>query len=114
MFGEIDTFAEFVGVVVQSINAIVWLLSSIALLLFIWTGVRFMWDVKGGKTKAERKQAMVWSLVALFVLFSIAGITNLLIRTFLPEELGGAGSTGAPYREDWVNYPVPIDPDLVL
>lgn len=106
MFGEIETFAQFVAVVVGAINLIVWLLSLIALVLFMWNGVLFLTDTKGGTPKAERKKAFVWSLVALFILLSIAGITNLLMRTFLPDEV--------PYRETWIEYPVPIDPDAVL
>lgn len=95
MFANVDTFAEFVGVIVGAVNSIVWLLTGIALLAFMVAGVRFMFDVSGGPPKAERKKTLVWSLVALFVLVSIGGITQLLIYTFLPDTV--------PYQEDWTN-----------
>jgi hypothetical protein len=108
MFEDVRTFADFVEVIVQYINIIVGFLASVALLMFMINTFRLIFDASSGKYKAERKKALLWSIIALFVLFSIAGIVRVLIVTFLPDEA---------YRESWTTdrvnfphqYPVPID-----
>ncbi len=108
MFEDVRTFADFVAVIVGYVNLIVGLLASIALLMFLVNIVRFVFEISSGKYKAERKKAIMWSVVALFVLFSIAGIVRVLMVTLLPNET---------YRESWTtdrtNYPnqYPVDID---
>jgi len=101
MFSDISSFKELVLAIIGTINYIIPVLVSFALLAFMITGVRLVWGA-GGKHRKERKNALLWSLVALFVIVSLWGLVNLLLDTFFPS---------APYLETWTNYPVEIYPE---
>lgn len=61
----------------------VWVLVAAALLVFLWGLVRFIMNL-GSEGKAEEgKNMMVWGVIALFVMFSIAGIIKVLQVAFL-------------------------------
>ena len=60
---------------------------SLALLLFFWGVVKYIWSE--GQGRGDGKKIMVWGIIALFVMVSVWGIV-----TFLQIEiLGGSGPT---------------------
>lgn len=61
------------------IEGIVYVLMSAALLIFFWGMAKFIFKV-GGDEKAvtEGKNLMIWGLAALFVMFGVWGLVNLL------------------------------------
>jgi hypothetical protein len=65
------------------------LLFVIALLLFFWGIVKYLWSVGAGKE--EGKKIMIWGIVALFVMSSIWGLVS-----FIGTSLGITAGTGAP------------------
>ncbi len=83
MFSNIHTFKDFVMALIGVINLFIPFLISIALVAFLYTGVRLVWSA-GGKHRKEHKDALVWSVVALFVTVSLWGILNILLDTFFP------------------------------
>jgi hypothetical protein len=87
-------FASFVQTIVGIINLLVESLAGVALVLFFAGGVRYLYKA-GGKNTEERK-AMSWSLLALFILFSVWGILNLmnqaLFGTGTSSSVGSSGT----------------------
>lgn len=63
---------------------------SLALLLFFWGVVKYIWSE--GQGKAQGKQIMVWGVVALFVMTSIWGI----VRFLQVDILGGTSPSSVP------------------
>lgn len=82
-------FTDFISVVscaVGFINILIPILSGIALLLFMYGGVRYIYSSREGD-HTEGRETMLWGMIALFVLFCIYGILRVLDNTFL----GGSG-----------------------
>lgn len=78
------TLASLVNMVVSSINSIVLVLSGVALALFFWAGIRYIYSAGDAKAKGYSKDTLVWGLVAMFVLVSIWGILRILQEALLP------------------------------
>lgn len=58
----------------------------------MWAGFRYVYNAQSGKRSTGARTTLLWSLVALFVLFSIWGILRVMCNSFLSEgECGGAG-----------------------
>jgi hypothetical protein len=79
------TFEILVGQIISVINVLVALLGSVALVIFLWGAVRFLYLSGDSHDKQGQKELLGWGLVALFVLVSIFGILQLLQGIFLPS-----------------------------
>ena len=73
----VDTFLALIGTFIP-------VLAGFALLLFLWGGVKYIYNSSETKGKAEGKSAMIWGIIALFVLFCIWGIIGLLQTSVFP------------------------------
>lgn len=73
----VDMFLTLIGTFIP-------VLAGFALLLFLWGGVKYIYNSSETKGKTEGKEAMIWGIIALFVLFSIWGILSLLQTSFFP------------------------------
>jgi hypothetical protein len=65
--------AEFIG------GAIVNIMLSLATAAFFWSVIQFIWRRSGGAAGSglqDAKNTLMWSVVALFVMFSIWGIVG--------------------------------------
>lgn len=62
------------------INAIMGVVGSLALLMFVFGGLT--WMTSGGSTEKVKKgkDILVWSAIGLVIIFSAYGITNLIIN----------------------------------
>jgi len=87
LLGELDIVIKF------SIR----LLAGIALLVFFWGLVKFIFAQGSETVKTEAKKVMVWGLIALFVMISVWGII-IFMQVAL---LGGT------------NFPAPPLPNIV-
>lgn len=63
-------------------NILVPLTFTLAVLVFFWGIVKYIWSV--GAEKEKGKQIMIWGVIALFVMSSIWGIVY-----FIGQQLGG-------------------------
>lgn len=70
------------------INTAIAVVIAIALLIFFWGIVKFIFKV-GGDEKAEEdgKRIMKWGLIALFVMVSIWGIIRFFEEAFFLNRL---------------------------
>ena len=79
------TFAALVSQIIGIINLLVGLLGTVALAVFLWGGVRYMYLAGESTDKEKQKEFLRWGLIAMFVLVSVFGILQLMQQTFLPS-----------------------------
>ncbi len=90
LFSSGQTFSSIVLDIVSLINLIIGVLSAFAIVIFFYGLVRYIRESSDSHGHNEGKERIVWSLVALFVLFSIWGILALMSVAFF----GGSTPTG--------------------
>ena len=92
----VKSIIEATGELTTSLTAV---LAGVALLVFIWGLVKFIFRV-GGDEKAvgSGKTLMQWGLIALFVMISVWGIVKFMQRQF------GLNDSSAPTTDDWFPY----------
>jgi predicted Na+-dependent transporter len=83
-------FADLVRELVGLIDVAIPVLLGLALALFLWSGVKYVYKAGDAKGKGEERQALLWGLVAMFVLFSLWGILALLKESFIGSDSGSA------------------------
>lgn len=64
------------------INPIIVLLMSVALLLFIWGGARFVLNADNPQERERGRKHLMWGLVGLFVMTSVYFILRVALATF--------------------------------
>ena len=74
-------FSELVGIFVDLIATTLPVIAGLALLVFIWGLIKFIFRI-GGDEKAveEGKKLMIWGLIALFLLVSFMAILAFVYR----------------------------------
>jgi len=77
------TLATLVSQIITLINFVVAFLGTVALVIFVWGGVRYLYKVDDSRKQAQ-KEFLGWSLVALFVLVSVFGILQVLQGVLVP------------------------------
>jgi hypothetical protein len=76
------TFANVVGNIVGLINgSIIPLLFALAFIYFLINIVRYFFIQGGEEGQAKGKQAVLYGLIGLVILFAVWGIVNLLLST---------------------------------
>ncbi|MEX2013428.1 MAG: hypothetical protein WD897_00735 [Parcubacteria group bacterium] len=85
-------FKELVGVFVDLIQTTLPVIVGLALLVFIWGLVKFIFRI-GGDEKAveEGKKLMIWGLIALFIMVSF-----MAILAFVYGDIGFSRPFGLP------------------
>lgn len=73
--GNLDTFVTNIGDLVSTLLPIV---VAIALLVFFWGLVKFIFAQGNEEAKADAKKIMLWGLVALFVMVSVWGLVEFI------------------------------------
>jgi len=69
------------NVVVQIINPIIMLLSTLAFLLFAWGMFEFVRNAGNATKKEEGRNAILWGLIGLVIIFGAYGIINVVTGT---------------------------------
>lgn len=64
------------------INPIIYLLFTLALIYFLYSIVRFLRLESGDSARKEAKNAIMWGLVGMTIMFSVYGIIALILDTF--------------------------------
>jgi hypothetical protein len=71
-----------VGQVISLINYVIPALITVALVLFLWGLVRFVYNNSDPHAKTHDKEIFIWGFLAMFVLVSVWGIVALLCVSF--------------------------------
>ena len=77
------TLATLVGQIISVINLVVALLGSVALMIFIWGGVRYLLKSDDAHKQAQ-KEFLGWSLLTLFLIVSVFGILQIVQGVLVP------------------------------
>jgi len=78
-----DVLNKFLGkVVVQIINPIMLLLAASAFVVFLWGVFEFIVHSGDEAHRKEGKEAIMWGLIGLVIIFGAYGIINLALGTF--------------------------------
>ncbi len=79
----LDVLNKFLGrVVEQIINPIILLLAATSFILFLWGVFEFIAHAGDATKRKEGKDAILWGLVGLVIIFGAYGIINLALGTF--------------------------------
>jgi hypothetical protein len=78
-----SNFSDIIYIFLDLIALLIPVIASLALLVFFWGLVKFIFRV-GGDEKAvgDGKKLMIWGLVALFIMVSIWGILRFAYGEF--------------------------------
>ena len=80
--GTPQTFADIICILKSLVSYVIPLLTALALLVFAWGVVKFIANAGNEKVLEEAKHILFWGVVALFVMFSIAGIISFFASDF--------------------------------
>ncbi|MEK7157367.1 MAG: hypothetical protein AAB709_02350 [Patescibacteria group bacterium] len=84
MLVELNTFLA--KVVTQIVNPIILLLAAAAFVAFLWGVFNFIAHAGDEGKRKEGKDAILWGIVGLVIIFGAYGIINLALGTFnLPK-----------------------------
>lgn len=76
---NLSPLSSLIGAAAKIIGALVPILVTLALVVFFWGLVRYLWDSKGDVGYLEKnKKLMMWGLITLFVMVSVWGIIQLM------------------------------------
>src|SRR3989338_5407848 len=76
---NIDTLVQAIGNIVELALPIV---VGIALLVFFWGLVKFIFAQGNEESKADAKKIMLWGLIALFVMVAVWGLVQFIGTAF--------------------------------
>jgi hypothetical protein len=86
--GEIGSLIGEIRIIIVQLPS---LLIGIALIVFFWGLVKFIFAQGSESVRADAKKIMLWGLVALFVMISVWGII-----TFFQQALGVPATSAPP------------------
>lgn len=77
------SFESLIGKFTQSIvSPLITLLFGVALLLFIWSLVKYITKVNDPKAQQEARQMIFWGIIILAVMVSVWGLVQVVQNTF--------------------------------
>lgn len=78
-----STFADLVGILIGYINLILPVLTALALVLVMYSAYRYVLKSGDSHGKGAERQAIMWGLIALFMIVSVWGLLRFMCGTFL-------------------------------
>ncbi|MDE1924718.1 MAG: hypothetical protein KGH79_00870 [Patescibacteria group bacterium] len=91
------TFASIVESVILLINLLLGVLAALAIVVFFYGLVLYVYKSGDAHAHEEGRERIVWSLIALFALFSIWGILALLQISFFGGTVMNSGTYSPSY-----------------
>ncbi len=73
---ELGNIEELVRSIGRIVNLLISIVFAIALLVFFWGLVRYLFG--GAENKEQAKNIMIWGVVALFVMASVWGLVRFI------------------------------------
>lgn len=81
------TLGDLVLKTIGLINLVLPVLFALAIVFFFWSLVRYV--TQAGEGGGEVRGQILWGLLALFVIFTVWGLVNILCVTFLGASCSG-------------------------
>ncbi|MFA6503066.1 MAG: hypothetical protein WCT45_02320 [Candidatus Paceibacterota bacterium] len=83
MAAALQALNDFLAkVVVQIVNPIILLLAAAAFVVFVWGVFEFIVHSGDSHKRKEGKDAILWGLVGLVIIFGAYGIINIALGSF--------------------------------
>ena len=77
--GSTAGLTTFVGTIKTTVNSLIPVLVSLALVAFFWGLIKFLFMTNGDEDgRKDARQMMIYAVIALFVMTSIWGLTGFL------------------------------------
>ncbi len=83
MLSNHSSLAGVVSFIIGIINSIIPVLVVLALVLFMYSGLRYVLKASESHGKGAERSAMMWGIVALFVIISVWGLLRIMCATLL-------------------------------
>lgn len=64
------------------INRLIPFVIALTVLFFLWGVFRFVMSGSDAEARTEARGFMIWGIIALFVMVSVWGLVNILVRSF--------------------------------
>ncbi len=64
------------------INRLIPFIIALTILIFLWGVFKFVMNSGDSEGRKEAQGYMIWGIVALFVMVSVWGLVNILVRSF--------------------------------
>ena len=78
---DADTCAILSRLIAYIVNPLLILLASLAVMVFVWGVVQYLWKLRGGESSSDGKQHMLWGLVGLFIIVSTMALLTIISNT---------------------------------
>ena len=65
-------------VTAEIINPLIEVLFGLAIAIFVWGIIEFIWNSGNEEKKTTGKQHMIWGLFGLFIMMAVAGIIEII------------------------------------
>lgn len=76
----VETFINNVAKVI--LNPLIVLMFAVALLYFLWGVVKYIQGANNPESRKKGTQHILWGLIGLFIMVSVYGIIQILLKTF--------------------------------
>ena len=67
-------------VVTGVLNPLIYLMFSVAIAVFIWGIIGFIWNADNESARETGKQHIIWGMVGLLIMSAVAGIIEIIRR----------------------------------
>ena len=98
MLAHSSNLADVANFVIGYVNLIIPVLTAIALALFLYAGVRYIFKAQDAGGKGPEREALIWGIVALFVLVSVWGLVRIMCIALLGTSCGVSNPTGPTFH----------------
>lgn len=76
------TLAGFINNLIGIVNSLLPILGGLAVVFFFWGLIRYIYNSGDAGGRSEGRDAIIWGLVGLFIIFTLWGILTFLQETF--------------------------------
>jgi len=77
-----ENFQDLINRMVNLISLMVPVLISLAVLIFLYGVMTYIWNGGNQAKREEGRNFIIWGIIGLFVMVSVWGLVNLLSDTF--------------------------------
>jgi Type IV secretion system pilin len=88
-----NNFCTWVSAIIGLLNPLIGIASAIALVIFFWGLLRYVYAAGNSEAHTKGKEMIVWGLLSIFIIFSLWGIIVFFEEALLPSPPGSATTT---------------------
>lgn len=84
LFSPTSSLLSIANDLISFMDLLVSVLAPLALVIFFFGLVKYIYNGADSAAHKEARESIMWSLIALFILFSLWGILQLMNQAFFP------------------------------